>query len=629
MSHLELAYPGEWFGVGEISIHSKERCPMGAQNSLDLTFYGELLDNLLQDTPYSHMSSAVSRDRATASRRLRGEGLKFLTVTLPSLGKAIDRSLETGTLTLPSGFKAKGGLSLPEFLHEAFLGVYELDGSLKEASQVSWSVLRWLRTVCYHFYKAEFPSSPAQDAEVLQKFKETDESLTFTLTDKTRGLLDAASYLLRELLRGYDPMDVIPRHGPGAVATGEKLDEKWHFKRLYGDLHARYPYYEYFIVGGALELLDRKDWYLALERLPHGTTKTILVPKDSRGKRTISTEPLEKQWMQQALSRTLVPWIESHPLSRNRVNFTHQHYNQNLAFTGSLYQDWATLDLSDASDRVGLDLVKYLFRHNEGLLKSLLATRSTHTILPGGEELELRKFAPMGSALCFPVEALVFWAVCVVAISRHERSNYREWAQQVYVYGDDIIVPNEHFAVVVDALQSVGMKVNEEKSYHRGFFRESCGVDAFHGVVVTPIRLRTLFSGKETDGSAFAAYVSLANAFESVGYECAASFVWKELERVYGKIPYGCANSSFPCRIVKDAIFAEERNIALGFEYQHNPDLQRLEFNVKSIDPQERKTTLDGWHRLLRDCVVSFADTDPTVNVLPRSLIINRGWHAV
>lgn len=602
---------------------------MGAQNSLDLTFYGKLLDHLLQDTPNSNMISAVSRNRSTAAKRIANEGLKFLTVTLPSLGKAIDESLESGSFACPPGFATKGGSSLPTFLFEDFNDLYCLDGSLKEESSNAWITLRFLRTICFFFYKGEFPSSDAMDAATLQKFKDIDESLTFSPDESTLRLLDAASFLLREVLKNYDPMDIVPRHGPGSVATGEKLDEKYVFKRLYNDLHQRYPYYEFFIVGGASELLDRKAWYMSLERLEHGTAKTVLVPKDSRGKRTINEEPLEKQWIQQGIARTLVPFIEAHHLTRGQVNFTYQHFNQNFSLLGSVTREWATIDLSDASDRVGLDMVKYLFRHHDGLLRSLIATRSTHTVLPTGETLELRKFAPMGSALCFPVEALVFWAVCVVAISRHKREDFRSWAHRVYVYGDDIIVPNDMFGVVVDALESVGLVVNKTKSYHRGFFRESCGVDAFRGCIVTPIRLRNLFSGKPSDGTALAAYTAMANAFEGVGYGSAASFVWKELERVYGKIPYGTSTSSYPCRIVWDALFAEEQNLALGLRSRYNPNLQRLEFEVKTLEPNRRKTTLDGWHRLLRDCVVSFADVDPKVNVVPRSLKIKRGWRGV
>lgn len=605
---------------------------MGSQNSLvGLGFYTDLLGNLLLDIPSSSATARLSRRRDIdeVNRRAANEGFKFLTTELPKLGKALDLALEARHFDTPSGFKLQRGTKLPCFMHDVFCDVFDADGALRDDPDPN--AVRHLRQVFYVFYKLELPYSREQEDSVLQKFREIDESLlTLEVDDEADHCITAASYIVRQVFQHFDPRDIVPGHGPGAVATGERGDDKWNFSRLYDAIHQRYPYYDFFIVGGPRELLDRGDWYRSLQRLSTGTAKVITVPKDSRGPRIISEEPLEYQFIQQGLMRKLVPWIETHYLTRGQVNFTDQSINGALAYQSSIDGIWATLDLAEASDRVSLRLVERVFSHSPELLASLLATRSTHTMMPDGAILELRKFAPMGSALCFPVESIVFWALCVAAISRYARADYREWTHNVFVYGDDIIVPATYFDVVVRTLEGVGLKVNTLKSYRNGSFRESCGVDAFKGVNVTPTRVKTLFSGKPSDGSAFAAYVATANQLELREYRQAASYLWKKLEDCYGRIPCGTPRTSFPCRIVSsDPSVAEDLNLKAGYRSRYNTNLQRIEFQVKFIQAERRKTTLDGWHRLLRNCTISFSDSDPSVVVVPRSTKIKRGWRAV
>jgi hypothetical protein len=81
-----------------------------------------------------------------------------------------------------------------------------------------------------------------------------------------------------------------------------------------------------------------------------------------------------------------------------------------MAKEGSVSGEIATIDLSDASDRVSLALVEELFGFNPGFLRFLKLSRSPFAQLPGGELVLLNKFASMGSALTFPVEAMVFTA---------------------------------------------------------------------------------------------------------------------------------------------------------------------------------------------------------------------------
>jgi len=497
------------------------------------------------------------------------------------------------------------------------------------------NAVKHLRQVLYFAYKLELPYSIEAETRVIEGFVETDKELELGSDSQLDLVIEQASRITARIFESFDSKDIHPRHGPGAVATGEKLEEKWVFSRLYKSIHSVYPYYDFFVVGRGKEILDRLGWYKSLVRLDQGQAKVVLVPKDSRGPRLISCEPLEYQWIQQGLGRKMMSHLEKNFFTKGSVNFTYQKVNQRLALEGSLLsKSWATLDLKDASDRVSLELVRRVFSKTPDLLRALEASRTTETKLPDGRVVPLKKVAPMGSALCFPVEAYIFWVLMVSArIPASIRGWNPSWAsvkevgEVTFVYGDDIIVPEADAHQCIQILELAGLRVNQSKCCITGPFKESCGVDAFKGVIVTPSRLRKLWSGRSSDGTALSAYVSLANALSQKGYTSASYLLWERIEKVYGYMPYGTSNSSFPCRIVPDADEAERFNLA-RFRHRWNRNYQRFEFFVSRVLPRRRRTTLDGWSRLARDILMP-QNGDPTDVVLPRSTKIKRGWAAI
>lgn len=522
--------------------------------------------------------------------------------------------------------------------------IFDAEGTLRgDASPVAVS---HCRQVLYFAYKLEVPFTAEQNQRVLDDFVHTDETLELKLDKDAQEILEVASFITADVFAGFDPKDIIPRHGPGAVATGERLEEKWEFSRLYDQIHQVYPYYDYFIAGDGRELLDRLDWYKNLARLDQGRAKVVLVPKDSRGPRLISCEPLEFQWVQQGLGRKIVSHLESYWMTKGNINFTDQSINRklalessspyltkgeipsvrsngNLTFTGA----FATIDLKDASDRVSLELVRQVFKRTPDLLRALEACRTSSTLLPDGRIVEFNKFAPMGSALCFPVEAYCFWVLLVAAISRHRRERQRVVAKSVYVYGDDIIIPQEVAELSIQFLELFALKVNRSKCCIHGPFRESCGMDAFKGEQVTPIRLKTLWSGRKTDGAAYVSYIATANLLAAKGYKGCSELMWSKLTEVYGVIPYGTQYSSYPCRLVHDPEVAEEYN-SRAFRTRESRKYQRVEYRLNIVSPKRVKSKLDGWPRLLRN-IVSPMYGDPSSVVVPRSTVIKRGWTAI
>lgn len=590
-------------------------------------FYLGLYEALLRK-PFEHSEPFHAKHLRVDIRVLRNrtyrEGLSFLTKTLPKLGKSLDRALETGRLYYPSEFgRSHSSSEIPAFLQVYFKRIFALDGTLLEhPCELAISHIRLITMLCY---KLELPYSPEIEVDKINSFVENEKSLeTLVLPDD----LVIESAIASTVFSDFDETDILPKHGPGAVATGEKLDEKYEFKRLYNSIHQVYPYYKYFVVGSSRELLDRLSWYKSLERLEEGTAKVCLVPKDSRGPRIISSEPLEYMWLQQGLGRKIVDRLQSNFITKGNINFTSQAVNRELALESSLSQRFATIDMKDASDLVSVELVKRVFCKTPNLLRALLALRTTSTRLPDGRTIPLLKYAPMGSALCFPVESFIFWVLCVAAIRRSSRMRLRQVCKLVYTYGDDLIIPVEYVQVCIEALENCGLKVNRDKSLFQGKFRESCGLDAYNGVEVTPIKIHTLWTGRRNDGAQLASYCAIANELGKRQYNEASDYIWTKLDRLYGFVPYGTSTSGYPCKIVESPEIAEILNRVDKVKSRFSERYQRLEFFVRFLKPKKLQSTLDSWTRLIRNLCCGVGD-EPSVNIAARSVKLSSGWNVV
>jgi hypothetical protein len=239
--------------------------------------------------------------------------------------------------------------------------------------------------------------------------------------------------------------------------------------------------------------------------------------------------------------------VESHPITKGKVNFTSQVCNGKLALEGSLTKEWVTIDLSSASDLIARHLIAYLFGGNKPLLDAILAV-STEDItlprtvpgLPVRGTLPVKKIAPMGSAVCFPLMALTIFALIRAILDSSEAP--REDTREVYIYGDDIIVKSTCAQAVYDWLPMFGMKIITDKSFRFSHFRESCGVHAYRGVDITPTRFKNCITSN-TCPADFAGSLRLEEAFYNKGYLLTAERFRKTLQKVaterhVGKLPY-------------------------------------------------------------------------------------------
>lgn len=578
-------------------------------------FYLGLLCALYSDVVSAipaHRSVDIRRDMDCIQRRAENEGVAFFTKVLPSLGKAIDKALALGTPLQISGFARRRDSQVPQFLGWLIEQVFHADGSAR--LDASTDALRMIRQLTLSLYKLELPYSEETKAQVLESFEATDASLVepVHLTVAERLVMTNAQGLIARVLAQANPLNIVPKHGPGAVATGEKASEKPQFKRLYEGLNRIYSYTEYFYYN-LTHVCDRSSSDGGLDNLipvETSTAKVVLVPKDSRGPRLISMEPLETQWIQQGQMRLLVQTIESHWLTKGRVNFADQSINQSLAIRASAGEiPLCTMDMKDASDRVSEQLVQCLFPSN--WVEALEASRSSATTLPSGKTVSLNKFAPMGSAVCFPVEALCFWALAV-AYQMQTRS-LAESLANTYVYGDDIIVPTKDYVGLSTLYHRLHLRVSPDKCCIGDSFRESCGVDAFKGVNVTPVRFKRRWNHPLMVGSVVS-WVEYSNSLWDRGFWKAAEFI-RESVVEYWPIPTvsrAGSGSVFkrPTARASDAPF---RRKWLRF----NPQTHQLEARTLMPVPATIETNPD-WECLLDITTRSLSDPSKVREEVPK-----------
>jgi hypothetical protein len=264
----------------------------------------------------------------------------------------------------------------------------------------------------------------------------------------------------------------------------------------------------------------------------------IFRKKNLKVARSVCMEPNLLMYFQQGCMRRVQELIGQSLLTRF-INVSKQDRNRYLALQGSLTSEVDTLDLSSASDSVSLDLVKAVFPPS--WLIPMLATRSSSVRTPDGSVRILKKFAPMGSALCFPTQCIIFASVCIYAACKYlydvtsPGCDFLTWLtapkvveivgkfsddvgylqgsfQPLAVYGDDICVDRRLTDEVKSILDRLGFSVNHGKSFTGSqSFRESCGGYYLDGHDITPLYFTVEGVKKKLSASHVASQVQLTN----------------------------------------------------------------------------------------------------------------------
>jgi len=493
----------------------------------------------------------------------------------------------------------------------------------------SAKLLRVMRQICLFTYKSKSHEvTKEQELTAINGFisRNTNcRSLSFSrykaqaLAQTDTGRVLALARLLAGIV--FDRADfrnIRPSHGPGAVSDARR------------DQYSKWSKLD----SATTRLCDKyypmSDWNVPTPdsfnhesaRYTHSVCKLAIVPKDKRGPRIICTQPVGLMWIQQGQLRSLNKAIESSAIlktnrlingeSSSSIKFDNQEQNGGLALESSRTREFATIDLKDASDLVSWGLVRFLL--NKENTKFLAASRAMYVQTPVNELVKLHMYAPMGSAMCFPVESLVFWCVAAAAtyVQRGVTYKYliggsatkflRSNPTEVFVFGDDVLVRRESCKFVCECFESLGFKPNYNKTFAEGFYRESCGVDAYRGERLDIARLQcpTLTSMSEAYAN-----IDLAIRARRLGYANCADYLEANVESFLGfGIAAGLTGSSFwdrgwPCN-------AEGADKALSWNVRHkkrirfNADLQYWEGQTIVTRPLALSKLEDGRYRLFR-----------------------------
>jgi hypothetical protein len=541
---------------------------------------------------------SVERDLRRIEDRCKHEGLSFLTITLPQLSDALERGIETGTFTCPNSFSRHG--SLPRFMGGFFKRVFYTDGRLRP--DACPYVIAGIRQVCRFFKKLKLGCSEKRNRIAVQHFKAVEGELRQMTSQVERkdDILDKiAGILWSQVFPELSYLDLVCHHGPGVTADRYASNQrhritKWNHRSeltFPSDLHC-YPNYGIAAeVGGTGEGTERVGGVEYLELKDEPSVRVVFVPKTQSAPRVIAIEPSHMQYMQQSVKDLCYTVLETHPLTRHSIRFTRQDVNQRLAYKASKDRRLATLDLKDASDRVHLHLVQRIFK-TSGLLEYLEDARSLHATLPDGTNIVLTKYASMGSALCFPVEAMVFYTLIQSAMhildgGRPSSRSISRYGKLIDIYGDDIIVPVEYADFVVKYLESYALKVNINKSFKASAFRESCGADFYAGVPVNPVYARMVphDDSRRWDASTIMSWNATADLFYQRGQWHISQVIRDLLRRVVKRtIP----------RARKPGSGLSHLSFLYDTHCRYDKELHGWKQKRIVFDPVKRKDQIDG-----------------------------------
>lgn len=287
--------------------------------------------------------------------------------------------------------------------------------------------------------------------------------------------LSAARGKLRRWLGAVPPLEdwFFPRYGKGATVSHKSLEATVPHKiassqTLTGPAAFVLPWF-WETAAGRVLYESRGEFAIHLV----DGNKFFTVPKDVTKRRCCAKEPSLNLHYQLTLGLALRRRLKRAGIDLENADVIHRELARSASVTGA----YATIDLSDASDCIAWELVKALMPHDWFELLNRLRSPITRV---EGRPVVLEKFSSMGNGFTFELETCLFLAL-ICALDPGLIPGYNVW-----VKGDDIIVPTEFSRAVLGALQWAGATPNVNKTFTTGYFRESCGGDYFLGRDVRP-----------------------------------------------------------------------------------------------------------------------------------------------
>jgi len=482
-----------------------------------------VLWNTIADELAIGCCTSAHRDKELVAVRSKKEGLSFLTITLPNFAKDFEYCLEQGRVdnTVFLSFKKNG--SLPAFLSGFSCLIFDRGtGVLLDEPNID--AIQAIRQLTLIFGKILIDCKPSRERAAFREFLECEQEVKELDGRRNHDrFLGLSTLLFGSMFSVMDKQiydgELRPKHGPGATADSLYGNQKFRQVEWPVRLENYFPFVEMVLPNYSFwEQVDQVDF---LEPGQERPVRVISVPKTMKTPRIIAIEPTAMQYSQQAILRLFQDAVKDSFLN-DFIGLNDQTPNQRLAKEGSLSGELATLDLSEASDRVSHESVSLMLSRHRHLHDAVMACRSEKALLPGGDVISLSKFASMGSALCFPMEAAVFLLAIFRGIEQDlgrplTKKDIKSYRGRVRVFGDDIIVPVDHVRSVIQSLEAIGLKVNGRKSFWKGKFRESCGREYYDGQDVSLVRVRRPIPSSRRNVQEIISTVSLRNQLYRAG----------------------------------------------------------------------------------------------------------------
>jgi len=546
---------------------------------------------------------STTRDAKYVSSRFEHEGLSFLTITLSKFGKDFQKSLDQSFVGHDqfSAFAKTG--ELPRFLGGFLDLVFErASGRLLDDPSVDaiYSILQ----LTLYMQKIELPCSSERTAAAYAKYIQCDEEVKISdrsFPSRRDDFRRVGKMLWREIFTEVDRQvyygEILPKHGSGATADKLMGNQKYYQTEYTTRLDKIFPAMEYLLPSwSSYEDLDRVHFLEPRDERPACLDD---VPKTLETPRLIAKEPTVMMYIQQGLMESLAYEIHHSDKVESLICWCDQTPNQRLAKRGSESGDLATLDLSEASDRVSNQHVLALLEDHPHLREAVQACRSRKVDVPGHSIHRVAKFASMGSALTFPFESMVFMTIIFLAVEKELRrplsyKDIKSYVGQVRTYGDDIIVPQALAPRVADELENFGFRVNLNKSFWTGKFRESCGRFYYDGVDVTPIRVRSVLPEQRKDAEEIVSLCSLRNQMYKSGNWGTVRYLDELIDTVERKL-------GVPLPVVQDTSPSLGRFSYLGYEiHRWDPNLHSPLIKGSKVDTPLPANAVDGVAALLK-----------------------------
>lgn len=508
-----------------------------------------LLWKLIADDFAIRCRTSATRDIKTVSGRFKHEGISFLTISLPSFGQEFQKALDFGMVDRNSfeGFSF-GRTGTPLFLG-GFLDRVFNRGTGVLVDDPDIDAILAIRQLSLLFSKILLPCSDTRVRRAMSGFIDCEQDVrrldSFREPSDLEDFRRVGRVLFADLFSKADSDvyygQIIPKHGPGATADKLRGNSKYRQTTWTARLEKYFPFSEF--IFPSWSYYDQFEHINILEPGEELPVKVTPVPKTQKTPRIIAIEPTATQYVQQGLLRCILGHLKEIDSLNRVLGFDDQLPNQQMALNGSLTGKLATLDLSDASDRVSNQLVRLLLQDTPHLHQGVFSCRSQKADVPGHGIVSLAKFASMGSALCFPFEAFVFLTCVFIGIERElstpvSKQLVFELSSEVRIFGDDIIIPKDFVHSVVDTLESFGASVNIDKSFWIGRFRESCGKEYYDGHDVSIVKVRRMLPTHRKDVQGIISAVSLRNQLYKAGCWKAVEWLDHRIEDLIRHFPH-------------------------------------------------------------------------------------------